>query len=118
MGRGVSIAHPVRRVLALAGLLRQNSYMIRAMVIRDMRARYMGSFLGSSSLVIHPLTQLALYSTVLPVVLKMRLGPEYGGAVFGPRLIVGASWMCVAEVVPRVSSAVPEQASVIKRIGT
>jgi ABC-type polysaccharide/polyol phosphate export permease len=91
--------------------------MIRAMVIRDMRARYMGSFLGFFWSVIHPLTQLLIYYFVFAVVMKMRLGPEYGGASFAVWLIAGLlPWMLFAEAVTRAPNAVLEQSSLVKKM--
>ncbi|MBI3608479.1 MAG: ABC transporter permease [Nitrospirae bacterium] len=107
----------LRLVASLARLLRQNAYMIRAMVIRDMRARYMGSFLGFFWSVIHPLTQLLIYYFVFGVVMKMRLGPEYGGANYAVWLIAGLlPWMLFAEAVTRAPNAVLEQSSLVKKM--
>lgn len=117
MGWGVSIMYPVRLFLSLVRLLRQNSYMIRTMVIRDMRARYMGSFLGFFWSVIHPLTQLLIYYFVFAVVLKMRLGPEYGGTNFAVWLIAGLlPWMLFAEAVTRAPNAVLDQSNLVKKM--
>ena len=113
----MNIVHPVRHAASLARLLRQNAYMIRAMVIRDMRARYMGSFLGFFWAVIHPLTQILIYYFVFGVVLKMRLGPEYGGASFALWLTTGLlPWMLFAEAVTRAPGAVLEQSSLVKKM--
>jgi ABC-type polysaccharide/polyol phosphate export permease len=91
--------------------------MIRAMVIRDMRARYMGSFLGFFWSVIHPLTQLLIYYFVFAVVLKMRLGPEYGGTNFAVWLIAGLlPWMLFAEAVTRAPNAVLDQSNLVKKM--
>jgi ABC-type polysaccharide/polyol phosphate export permease len=91
--------------------------MIRAMVIRDMRARYMGSFLGFFWSVIHPLTQLLLYYFVFAVVMKMRLGPEYGGASFAVWLTAGLlPWMLFAEAVTRAPGAVLDQSNLVKKM--
>ncbi len=99
------------------GAIYQNSYMIQSMVIRDIRARYSGSLLGIFWSVIHPLTQLILYYFVFSVVLKTRLGPEYGGTNYAFWLIAGLlPWMLFVEVVNRSPGAVLEQSSVIKKM--
>jgi ABC-type polysaccharide/polyol phosphate export permease len=91
--------------------------MIRAMVIRDMRARYMGSFLGFFWSVIHPIAQLTIYYFVFSVVLKMRLGPEYGGTSFAVWLIAGLlPWMLFAEAVTRAPNAVLDQSNLVKKM--
>ncbi len=95
----------------------QNSYMIRSMVIRDIRARYIGSFLGVFWSVIHPLTQLIIYYFIFSVVLKIRLGPEYGGTNFAIWMVAGLlPWMLFAEVVNRSPGAVLEQSSLITKM--
>ncbi len=107
----------LRNLSSLARLLFENAYMIRAMVIRDMRARYMGSFLGFFWSVIHPLTQLVLYYFVFAAVLKMRLGPEYGETNYAFWLITGLlPWMLFAEAVTRSPNAVIEQSSLVKKM--
>ncbi|TDI86398.1 MAG: ABC transporter permease [Caldithrix sp.] len=94
-----------------------NSYMIRSMVIRDIRARYIGSFLGVFWSVIHPLTQLLIYYFVFSVILKIRLGPEYGGTNFAVWLVAGLlPWMFFAEVVTRAPAAVLEQSHMITKM--
>ena len=98
-------------------MLGLNSYMIRSMVTRDMRERYMGSYLGFFWSVIHPLTQLLIYYFLFSVVMKMRLGPEYGGTSYAIWLISGLlPWMFFTEVVNRSPDAVLGQASIIKKM--
>ncbi|MFZ5863093.1 MAG: ABC transporter permease [Nitrospirota bacterium] len=98
-------------------LLKQNSYMIRSLVVLDLRKRYVGSLLGVFWSVIHPLIQLLIYYFVFSVVLKMRLGGEYAGTNYAVWLIAGLlPWMMFAEVLGRSSDAVLEQAAVIKKM--
>jgi ABC-type polysaccharide/polyol phosphate export permease len=113
----MTLPYPVRLLTSLARLVHQNAYMIRAMVIRELRARYVGSFLGFFWSVIHPLTQLVLYYFVFAIVLKMRLGPEYGGTSYAFWLIAGLlPWMLFAEAVSRSPNAVIEQSSLVKKM--
>src|SRR3990172_9144128 len=106
------IMNYLRMLIYFVKLLYKNSFMIRSMVIRDLRARYMGSFLGFFWSVIHPLTQLLIYYFVFALVLKIRLGPGYGGANYALWLIAGLlPWMFFAEAVTRAPGAVLEQAN-------
>ncbi len=94
-----------------------NSYMIRSMVIRDIRARYIGSFLGVFWSIIHPLTQLLIYYFIFSVILKIRLGPEYGGTDFAIWLVAGLLlWIFFAEVVSGSPGAVLGQSSLITKM--
>ncbi len=107
----------LRLPVSLGRLLVQNSYMIRGLVARDIRKRYVGSLLGIFWSVVHPLIQLLLYYFVFAVVFKMRLGPEYGGTSIALWLIAGLlPWMMFAEVLNRSPEAVVEQSSVIKKM--
>lgn len=107
----------LRKFINFIRMLGQNSYMIRSMVSRDIRARYMGSYLGFFWSVIHPLTQLLLYYFLFSVVMRMRLGAEYGETSFAVWLIAGLlPWMFFTEVVNRSPNAVLEQSNVVKKM--
>jgi ABC-type polysaccharide/polyol phosphate export permease len=94
----------------------QNSYMIRSMINRDMRARYVGSFLGIFWSIVHPLTQFILYYFIFSVILQIKPGPEYGGTNFSFWLMAGLlPWLFFAEVLTRSPGAVLEQASLITK---
>ena len=98
-------------------LLYKNSYMLRSMVIRDLKTRYVGSLLGIFWSVIHPLTQIILYYFIFAVVFKIKLGPEYGGTNFALWLIAGLlPWMFFVETVTRGATSVLEQSNLIKKI--
>ena len=79
----------LRMFIHFVRLLYKNSYMIRSMVRRDLKQRYIGSLLGIFWSVIHPLTQLIIYYFIFAVVFKIRLGLEYGGTNFAVWLIAG-----------------------------
>lgn len=107
----------LRKFVNFIRMLGQSSYMIRSMVIRDIRSRYMGSYLGFFWSVIHPLTQLLLYYFLFSVVMKMRLGAEYGDTSFAIWLIAGLlPWMFFSELVIRSPGTVLEHSSVIKKM--
>ena len=94
-----------------------NKYMIRSMVHRNMRARYVGSFLGIFWSFIHPLTQIIMYYFVFSVILKIKLGPEFGETSFAIWLVAGLlPWMFFAEVVIQSPGVVLEQSSLITKM--
>lgn len=108
---------PFRRVAALLRLLYQNGYMIRSLVVMDLRKRYVGSLLGVFWSVIHPLIQLLIYYFVFSVVFRARLGAEYAETNYAVWLITGLlPWMMFSEVLTRSADAVREQAAVIKKM--
>lgn len=94
----------------------KNNYMIRSMVAHDMRARYVGSYLGVFWTIIHPLTQIFLYYFIFSVILKIKLGPEYAGTSFGFWLVAGLlPWLFFAEVVATSPRVVLDQADIITK---
>jgi len=106
----------VRDFFNFIGMVYRNTYLIRSMVIRDLRARYVGSFLGIFWSIIHPLTQLLIYYFVFSVILKIKLGPEYETTNFAIWLVAGLlPWMFFADVVTRSPVAVLEQSSLITK---
>lgn len=90
--------------------------MIRSMVVRDIRSRYVGSLFGIFWSVIHPLFQLLIYYFVFSMVLRVKLGPEYGGTHFAVWLVLGLlPWFLFSEVMVRAPSAILDQSSLIKK---
>jgi len=111
------MAATLKRLVHSSRLIWQSNYMIRSMVARDLKARYIGSLMGFFWSVIYPFTQIGLYFFVFAVLLKVRIGPEYGGTSFALWMIAGLlPWMFFAEVVNKAPSSVVEQSSLIKKI--
>ena len=107
----------LRRFASFFQMLYQNNYMIRSMVVRDMRARYVGSFLGFFWSIIHPLSQILIYYFIFGFVIKMRLGPEYGGTHFALWLIAGLlPWLFFAGVVTGSPGVVVAKSMLIKKV--
>lgn len=94
----------------------QNKYMIRNMVIRDLRTRYIGSFLGFFWTIIHPLTQILIYYFLFSVIVKIKLGSAYGGTNFGLWLICGLlPWFFFSEIIDSSPDVILNQADIIKK---
>lgn len=107
----------IRMPIQLVRLLWQSNFMVRSMVARDLRSRYVGSLMGLFWSVVYPITQIGLYFFVFAVLLKVRIGPEYGGTSFALWMIAGLlPWMFFAEVINRAPSAVLEQSNLIKKM--
>ncbi len=95
----------------------RNRYTIRSLVARDLRARYVGSFLGLFWSVIHPLVQLGLYYWIFSIVLQARLAPEYAQTPYALWLMAGLlPWMLFAEVVTRAPNAVLDQTALVTQM--
>ena len=95
---------------------RQHLFLLRELVVRNVRARYVGSALGLAWSVLNPLWQLALFTFVFFSVLGLSLDGEQtqNFAVF---LFCGLlPWMAVHEGVSRSASAITDNADLVKKM--
>ena len=89
--------------------------MVRALVVRDLRGRYVGSALGLFWSVLNPLAQLAIFTFVFSVVLAVRFGTDdvpfvlYLAAALFP-------WLAFQESVLRSATCLVDNAVLVKRV--
>lgn len=96
---------------------RQRLFLLKELLKRDLASRYAGSALGLTWAVIEPLWQLALFTFVFSVVLKVSpLGERTDSfAIF---LFCGLlPWMSVQEGVRRSATILTDHATVVKKLG-
>jgi ABC-type polysaccharide/polyol phosphate export permease len=99
----------------LSSLLR-HKYLIRELVSRDIRSRYVGSVAGLFWSILNPALQLALYTLVFSLVLEIRFGPEGSTGNFALNLFaVLLPWMAIQEGVVRSARTFIENANIIKK---
>lgn len=99
----------------LKGLI-QNRFLIQSMILKEIKQRYSGSVLGISWILLQPLTMILIYTFVFSVVLKAKLGPEYGGLNFSVWLVAGLiPWMFFNEVLNRSSNVLLDNTSLLKK---
>ena len=90
--------------------------LIRNMVVRDLKGRYVGSAMGFFWSVIHPLVLLVSYTFVFSVVLHQQLGPEAGISSFAIYLFCGIlPWLIFQETLTRSSNILVENANLITK---
>jgi lipopolysaccharide transport system permease protein len=88
---------------------------VRALVARDLRGRYVGSSLGLVWSVLNPLAQLAIFTFVFSTVLSVRFGTDdvpfvlYLAAALFP-------WLAFQESVLRSATCLVENAVLVKRV--
>ncbi|KAA8785639.1 ABC transporter permease [Paenibacillus amylolyticus] len=103
-------------MLRFLNSLQQNKYLIKNMVVRDIRQRYSGSALGLLWFFIQPISMILIYTFVFSFVLKAKLGPEFGGLNFSVWLVSGlVPWMYFNEVIVRSTGSLIDNASLIKK---
>jgi ABC-type polysaccharide/polyol phosphate export permease len=91
--------------------------LVSELVLRDLRNRYTGSVLGFFWSVLNPLIQLALYTIVFSVVLKVRIGPDASPGQFAIYLFCGLlPWIAIHETATRSANCFIEHSNIIKKL--
>jgi ABC-2 type transport system permease protein len=91
-------------------------YLLRELVVRDLKVRYAGSLFGFLWAFVGPLWQLALYSIVFSAILRTPLVGE-GTRSFPAFLFAGLlPWMAASEGLQRGTTAVVENAHLVKKL--
>jgi ABC-type polysaccharide/polyol phosphate export permease len=89
-------------------------FLLKEMVLRDLRSRYAGSGLGLLWAFLHPILWMALYTAVFSVILRVPV--ERGFATFPEFLMAGLlPWMAIHEGIARSASALTDNAAVVKK---
>ncbi len=92
-------------------------HLIKELVYRDIRGRYVGSSMGVFWSVINPLIMLAVYTYIFSAILKVKLGGEPGVTNFALYLFCGfVAWNAFQETVQRSATIVVDNALLIKNL--
>lgn len=93
-----------------------HGFLLRELVRRDLQSRYRGSLLGFLWAFVHPLWQLALYSVVFSVILKVPLTGERT-ASFPVFLFSGLlPWMGFSESLQRAATTIVEHSGLVRKL--
>lgn len=95
---------------------RQSLFLLRELVVRNLRSRYAGSVLGLLWSLLNPLWQLLLFTFVFSYVIRLPLDGEQtqNFAVF---LFCGLlPWFAVHEGLSRAASAITDNADLVKKM--
>ncbi|MEP6993579.1 MAG: ABC transporter permease [Acidobacteriota bacterium] len=96
------------------GQLASKAFLLKEMVVRDLRARYAGSGLGLLWAFAHPILWMLLYTAVFSLVLRVPVEPGY--ASFPEFLMAGLlPWMAIQEGLARSASVLVDNASMVKK---
>jgi lipopolysaccharide transport system permease protein len=96
------------------GAIASKVFLLKEMVIRDVRSRYAGSGLGLLWAFAHPVLWMALYTAVFSLVLRVPAGPGY--ASFPEFLMAGLlPWMAVSEGIARSASCLIDNSAMVKK---
>jgi lipopolysaccharide transport system permease protein len=90
--------------------------LIRNFVVRDLRARYIGSFMGLFWSVIHPIVLLVSYTFVFQFIFKQKPPPETGTTSFSLFLFCSIlPWLFFQDTLQRSSAAVVDNANLVTK---
>ncbi len=99
----------IRKIYVQRGL-------IRSFVIRDLRARYIGSFMGFFWSVIHPIVLLVSYTFVFSIVFGVRPLPDSGTTSFPLFLFCSIlPWLFFQDTLQRSSTVVIDNANLVTK---
>jgi ABC-type polysaccharide/polyol phosphate export permease len=101
----------------IIGNLADNRFLIRELVSRDLRSRYIGSYLGLFWSVLNPLIQLALYTVVFSYILGIRFEREASVGNFAIYLFCALlPWTAIQESTSRSAVCFLEHSNLIKKM--
>ena len=104
----------LRKMAPQARSLSSKAFLLKEMVVRDVRARYSGSSLGLLWAFALPVLWMVLYTVVFSLVLRVPV--ESGFSSF-PEFLLPAllPWMAVQEGISRSASSLVDNASMVKK---
>jgi ABC-type polysaccharide/polyol phosphate export permease len=104
-------------VRALLQSLRRNRRLLKDLVSRDLRARYVGSSMGFFWSVIFPIINLFVYMFVFRLVLKTRWSDKQGLGEVALLMLAGIMvWQAFAESTSRMTNSLPDNANLIQKV--
>jgi ABC-type polysaccharide/polyol phosphate export permease len=90
--------------------------LLKNLIIRDLKQRYVGSVGGFVWSFVHPIVLLVCYTFVFSVVLRLRLDPENGTDSFAMFLFCGIlPWLMFQDTVVRNCGAITDNAALITK---
>lgn len=96
--------------------LYKSRVLLKALVLRELKARYAGSAAGLAWAYIQPLLTIASYYLVFDVVFAMRLGESAPTKAVGIYLIVGAlPWMAFGDAISRGTQSLVDAGGLLQK---
>src|SRR5439155_9598305 len=94
-------------MLTLFKKLIANRNLLKNLILRDLKHRYVGSMGGFLWSVIHPIILLITYTFIFRIVFPQRLGPEAGTNSFAIFILCGLlPWLLFSDTVMRNCSVI------------
>jgi ABC-type polysaccharide/polyol phosphate export permease len=103
----------------MIGLFRKlaaNRNLLKNLIVRDLKHRYIGSIGGFLWSVIHPVVLLISYTFVFSVVFPPQMGPEFGTDSFAIFILCGLlPWLLFSDTIVRNCSVISDNAPLITK---
>ncbi len=104
-------------MIRLTRSLFESRSLLRDFVVRDLKARYVGSSLGFFWSVVYPVMNLAVYLFVFQIVLKTTWNPDQGAQEVVMLMLVGiVAWSAFAESLSRTTNILVDNANLISKL--
>lgn len=102
---------------ALFATLHKNRRLLKDFVLRDLKARYVGSSMGFFWSVVFPIINLFVYMFVFRLVLNMRWGDKQGASEVALIMLAGIIvWSGFAETISRTTNSLVENSNLIQKV--
>lgn len=96
--------------------LAANKNLLKNLILRDLKHRYVGSIGGFLWSVIHPIVLLVSYTFVFGVILRQQTEPDFGTDSFAIFLLCGLlPWILFSDTIIRNCSAISDNAPLITK---
>src|SRR6266700_5374256 len=93
-----------------------NRNLLKNLVIRDLKHRYVGSIGGFLWSVIHPLVSFVSYAFVFSIIMKVQLGPDFGTDSYAIFFFCGfLPWFLFSDTIMRNCGAISDNAPLITK---
>lgn len=95
----------------------QNRKLLANLVVRDLRARYVGSSMGFFWSVIFPIINLVIFTFVFKVILNARWADHQNGETVAMIMLMGiVVWAAFAESMSRCTNSLVENSNLIQKV--
>lgn len=95
----------------------QNRQLIKDLIKRDFKLKYLGSILGSYWNFVHPIAMITIYTVIFSQLMHARIGNSQGPFSFTIYLCAGLlPWTAFSEMVTRGTVTFHENANFIKKV--
>ena len=104
-------------MFALIGSIRRNRRLLRDFVVRDLKARYVGSSMGFFWSIVFPIINLFVYMFVFRIVLKARWSDFQGPLEVALVMLAGiVVWAAFSETISRSTNTLVDNSNLIQKV--